>query len=47
VIDAVLGQEGMAVLQSGMQEMILGSLTPEEVAERYETWVAENEETRQ
>lgn len=47
VIDAVLGQEGMAVLQSGMQEMILGSLTPEEVAEGYETWVAENEETRQ
>ncbi|MFP4484230.1 MAG: ABC transporter substrate-binding protein [Spirochaetota bacterium] len=46
VIDAVLGQEGMAVLQNGMQEMILGNLTPEELGERYESWVAENEETR-
>jgi raffinose/stachyose/melibiose transport system substrate-binding protein len=46
VIDAVLSQEGMAVLQTGMQEMILGELTPEEVAVEYESWVTKNEETR-
>lgn len=46
VIDAKLSQEGMAVLQSGVQEMILGSLSPQDVGDRYEAWVAENEETR-
>lgn len=46
VLDARLSQEGMGVLQSSMQEMILGDLSPEEVAADYESWVAENEETR-
>ena len=46
VIDAVLDGEGMGVLQPALQEMILGAKTPQQVAEEYETWVAENDSAR-
>jgi len=46
VIDAVMDAEGMAVLHAGLQEMILGSKTPEQVGEEYEAWVAANDSNR-
>ena len=46
VLDGVLNGEGMAVLQPALQEMIFGNLTPQEVGDRYETWVAANEPSR-
>jgi len=36
----------MGVLQPALQEMILGAKTPQQVAEEYETWVAENDSAR-
>lgn len=47
VIDAKMDAEGMAVLHAGLQEMILGAKTPEEVAQDYEAWVAANDSNRQ
>ena len=46
VLDSKLDQEGMAVLQAGLQEMMLGAKTPEQVAQEYETWVAANDSNR-
>lgn len=46
VIDAVMDSEGMAGLHAGLQEMILGKKTPEQVAQEYEAWVAENDSAR-
>ena len=46
VIDAVMDAEGMGVLHPALQEMMFGALTPQEVAERYETWVAANDSSR-
>jgi raffinose/stachyose/melibiose transport system substrate-binding protein len=46
VIDAVMDAEGMGGLHAGLQEMILGKKTPEQVAQEYETWVAENDSAR-
>ncbi len=46
VIDAKMDGEGMDVLQSGIQEMILGAKTPEQVAKEYEEWVAANDSNR-
>jgi raffinose/stachyose/melibiose transport system substrate-binding protein len=46
VIDAVMDAEGMGGLHAGLQEMILGKKTPEQVAQEYEAWVAENDSAR-
>jgi raffinose/stachyose/melibiose transport system substrate-binding protein len=46
VIDAVMDPEGMNVLHTGLQEMIMGVKTPEQVAQEYETWVAANDSAR-
>jgi raffinose/stachyose/melibiose transport system substrate-binding protein len=46
VVDSVMDAEGMSVLQGGMQELILGNKTPQEVAQDYETWVAANDSGR-
>jgi len=47
VIDAKFSQESMGVLQPALQEMTLGSLTPQQVGANFEKWIAENEPTRQ
>ncbi|MFP4068458.1 MAG: extracellular solute-binding protein, partial [Spirochaetaceae bacterium] len=47
VLDAKLSQESMGELQPMLQEMILGELTPEEVADDFEDWIADNEATRE
>lgn len=46
VIDAVMDAEGMGVLHPALQELIFGNLTPQEVGERYEAWVAANDSSR-
>lgn len=46
VIDAVLDAEGMGVLHPNIQEMMFGELTPQEVADNFEEWVAENDSGR-
>jgi len=46
VLDSVLDAEGMGVLQTGLQEMMLGVKTPEDVAREYEDWVAKNDSGR-
>jgi raffinose/stachyose/melibiose transport system substrate-binding protein len=46
VIDAVMDAEGMSVLHAGLQEMIMGAKTPEQVAQEYEAWVAANDSNR-
>jgi raffinose/stachyose/melibiose transport system substrate-binding protein len=46
VIDAVVDGEGMGVLHPGLQEMMFGNMTPQEVADEFETWVAANDSTR-
>ena len=46
VIDAVMDAEGMGVLHPALQEMMFDVLTPQEVAERYEAWVAANDSSR-
>ncbi len=43
VLDSVLGQESMGLLQADLQEMMLGSRTPVQVAQRFERFVAANE----
>ena len=45
-IDAVMDAEGMSVLHAGLQEMIMGAKTPEQVAQEYEDWVAANDSNR-
>jgi raffinose/stachyose/melibiose transport system substrate-binding protein len=46
VLDGVMDAEGMGVLQQGVQEMMLGAKTPEQVAAEYEAWVAANDSNR-
>jgi len=46
VIDSKLDAEGMAVLHAGLQEMLMGTKTPAQVAKEYETWVAANDSNR-
>lgn len=46
VIDAKMDPEGMGLLNPDIQAMMFGQLTPWEVAERYEAWVAENDSNR-
>lgn len=46
VIDGVMDAEGMGVLHPGIQEMMFGNLTAEQVAQRYEEWVAQNDSSR-
>lgn len=46
VIDAKMDPEGMGVLNPDIQAMMFGQLTPREVAERYEAWVAANDTNR-
>jgi raffinose/stachyose/melibiose transport system substrate-binding protein len=47
VMDNVLDGEGMTLLQSGMQEMMFGAKSPEQLAQEYEEWVAANDSNRQ
>ena len=35
------------IVNPGLQELILGLVTPEALAQRYEEWVAENDSNRQ
>jgi raffinose/stachyose/melibiose transport system substrate-binding protein len=46
VIDAKMDGEGMGLLNPDIQAMMFGNITPAEVAERYEAWVAENDSNR-
>lgn len=47
VVDAKMSQEAMGELQPMLQELIFGSLSPEDVGEQFESWVAANEPARQ
>ena len=47
VIDAKMDPEGMGLLNPDIQAMMFGNITPAEVAQRYEEWVAENDSNRQ
>ncbi len=46
IIDAMMDGEGMGILNPDIQAMMFGNITPEEVAARYEAWVAENDSNR-
>ena len=46
VLDSVLSPEGMGLLQPGMQEMMLGIKTPEQLAAEFEEWTAANDSSR-
>ncbi len=46
VLDDVMDAEGIGVLNTGLQEMMLGSISPQELAEKYEAWVAEHDSGR-
>jgi len=46
VLDSRMDGEGMGLLQSGLQEMMLGSKTAEEVAREFEAWVSANDSNR-
>ena len=47
VIDAKMSQEAMGELQPLLQELIFGSVSPADVGEQFESWVAANEPARQ
>ncbi len=48
VIDDKMDAEGVnEIINSGLQELILGNTTPEEIAATYESWVAANDSNRQ
>jgi raffinose/stachyose/melibiose transport system substrate-binding protein len=47
VLDARLSQEAMGTLQPSIQEMILGNKSPQNVAQEFEQWIQENEDSRQ
>lgn len=48
VIDDKLDSEGVNdIINPGLQEIILGSITPKQLAAKYEAWVAENDSNRQ
>ena len=47
VIDDKMDAEGVnQIVNAGLQELILGTTTPEELAKRYEDWVAANDSNR-
>jgi raffinose/stachyose/melibiose transport system substrate-binding protein len=46
VVDAVMDAEGMGVLHPLLQEMMFGNVTPQQVGDRYEAWVAANDSGR-
>ena len=47
VIDDKMDSEGVnSIVNPGLQELILGTTTPEELAAKYEAWVAENDSNR-
>lgn len=46
VLDDLMDAEGMGMLNTGLQEMMLGSMSPQELADTYERWVAENDSGR-
>lgn len=46
VLDSVMDAEGMGLLQSGLQEMMLGVKTAEDLAIEYEAWVVANDSGR-
>ena len=46
VIDSVMDAEGMAGLHAGLQEMLIGAKTPQQVAKEYEAWVAAKDSNR-
>jgi len=46
IIDAHMDGEGMGQLNPDIQAMMFGQLSPEDVAARYETWVAANDSNR-
>ncbi len=48
VIDDKMDAEGVnEIINLGLQELILGNTTAEEIAQKYETWVAANDSNRQ
>ena len=46
VVDAVMDAEGMGVLHPLLQEMMFGDVSPQQVGDRYEEWVAANDSGR-
>ena len=47
VIDDKMDAQGVnQIVNAGLQELILGNVTPEELAKRYESWVAANDSNR-
>lgn len=47
VFDSVMNNEGVSMLNNDIQAMMLGSsITPEEIAAKYERWVAANDTNR-
>lgn len=46
VIDAFMDGEGVGILNSAIQEMMLGTKSPLDVATEYETWVKANDSNR-
>ncbi len=47
VIDAKMDAEGMGTLNPDIQAMMFGNISPQEVAKRYEDWVAANDSNRE
>lgn len=47
VLDDQMDAEGIDTVNSALQELILGEANPEQIANDYETWVSENEPSRQ
>lgn len=47
VLDNKMDGEGVGILQNGIQEMMLGLKTVDEVANEYQAWVVENDSSRQ
>jgi raffinose/stachyose/melibiose transport system substrate-binding protein len=46
VLDDQMDAEGMGLLNPGLQQIILGDKTPEELAKDYEGWVAQHDSSR-
>lgn len=46
VIDAYMDAEGVGILNSSIQEMMLGAKSPQDVATEYENWVTANDSNR-
>ena len=47
VLDDRLDAEGVTqIINAGLQELVLGSVTPKDLAAKYEAWVAANDSNR-